>query len=331
MPKARSSVLSRKSMRLRHTDSKSYDDEEYQPFDLALTPVDVDDAPSIESSSPQPPKRVAHGHIPRPRNAFICFRSVYVREQKEATASRPGSLNQTNLSCDAGLAWGKLSKAQKEPYRVMAAQEQEEHRKKYPGYCFNPRKRPAPSVEEMLARRAASPEYKPYDARRAARKRSGAKGKSVSRPRRKSTASTTFEEKQVSFTETIHNSPVRPASYDCPPPQFKARIPPCVVDSGAPLLWHPTPQRPYQATSELPLQRSPTPTPPPPAYKWDAWTYAPLEMPDNTVDLDFGAPQVDFGFFHPWDAVTSDEQQLRSWLALPENGCQYDYGFGFAA
>ncbi|KAJ7038048.1 hypothetical protein C8F04DRAFT_389575 [Mycena alexandri] len=52
------------------------------------------------------------GHIPHPRNTFICFRSDYVKAQKIA-AARPGSLDQTAMSCGAGDAWRKMSE---EPY-----------------------------------------------------------------------------------------------------------------------------------------------------------------------------------------------------------------------
>ncbi|KAJ6562654.1 hypothetical protein B0H19DRAFT_881298, partial [Mycena capillaripes] len=75
--------------------------------------------------------------IPRPRNAFICFRSEYVKAEKDL-AAKSKTLDQTALSCDAAEAWRKMSEAEKEPFRLIAADEKKAHALKYPDYRYAP-------------------------------------------------------------------------------------------------------------------------------------------------------------------------------------------------
>ncbi|KAJ7195847.1 high mobility group box domain-containing protein, partial [Mycena haematopus] len=77
------------------------------------------------------------GHIRRPRNAFICFRSTYVKRQKSLTA-QPGSLNQTDMSRGAAEVWRGMSAEERAPYILMAQEEKEEHTRKYPNYRYAP-------------------------------------------------------------------------------------------------------------------------------------------------------------------------------------------------
>ncbi|KAJ7923391.1 hypothetical protein B0H13DRAFT_1602691, partial [Mycena leptocephala] len=74
-------------------------------------------------------------HIPRPRNAFIFFRSDYVKAEKRV-ASRPGSLDQTVLSRGAGDVWREMSEDERLPYVLMAQQEKKDHALKYPNYRY---------------------------------------------------------------------------------------------------------------------------------------------------------------------------------------------------
>ncbi|KAJ7219678.1 hypothetical protein B0H12DRAFT_317301 [Mycena haematopus] len=110
------------------------------------------------------------GHVPRPRNAFICFRSVYVGRHKEKvessspasnlastsesdlaldrlvglseSTSAPSSgtrcVNQTTLSSDAARTWNALSHAQRAPLLRMALREKQKHARAYPGYRYAP-------------------------------------------------------------------------------------------------------------------------------------------------------------------------------------------------
>ncbi|KAF7325649.1 Specific transcriptional repressor [Mycena kentingensis (nom. inval.)] len=104
MPKA-SSTVSRVVPRVR---SESYSD-------------------SDESSKP-----------PRPANSFMCFRSAIAARQAASHIANPKSLNQTNVSSDAGNLWKAMSDEEKAPYREEALMRKAEHQLRYPGYRYQP-------------------------------------------------------------------------------------------------------------------------------------------------------------------------------------------------
>ncbi|KAG7452805.1 uncharacterized protein BT62DRAFT_925345 [Guyanagaster necrorhizus] len=72
-------------------------------------------------------------HIPRPRNAFIFFRSHYLRLHSEEE-------NQNVISCAAGQAWHALSTEEQEPFRELARKERERYQDEYPWYKYAPGK-----------------------------------------------------------------------------------------------------------------------------------------------------------------------------------------------
>ncbi|KAK0185801.1 hypothetical protein F5146DRAFT_1067941 [Armillaria mellea] len=72
-------------------------------------------------------------HIPRPRNAFIFFRSHYLKAHREEE-------NQNVISCAAGEAWHALSAEGKEPFRELARLEKERYKEEYPWYNYSPGK-----------------------------------------------------------------------------------------------------------------------------------------------------------------------------------------------
>ncbi|KAK0210291.1 hypothetical protein DFS33DRAFT_1270361 [Desarmillaria ectypa] len=76
---------------------------------------------------------MSQAHIPRPRNAFIFFRSHYLRLHSEEE-------NQNVISCAAGEAWHALSAEEKEPFRELARKEKEHYEEEYPGYSYSPGK-----------------------------------------------------------------------------------------------------------------------------------------------------------------------------------------------
>ncbi|KAJ6493190.1 hypothetical protein C8R45DRAFT_184313 [Mycena sanguinolenta] len=113
------------------------------------------------------------GHVPRPRNAFICFRSIFVARHKEktrtgaesssstsgsastsdldlaldrlvglsastSTSSSTRNVNQTTLSSDAGRTWNALSAADRAPLDRMALREKQKHARAYPWYRYAP-------------------------------------------------------------------------------------------------------------------------------------------------------------------------------------------------
>ncbi|KAF9547182.1 hypothetical protein CPC08DRAFT_611572, partial [Agrocybe pediades] len=72
-------------------------------------------------------------HIPRPRNAFIFFRSYFIDHLLPPATS---SGQQHEISKLAGQAWRKLSKAEREPFVQRAKLERMEHKTRYPDYVY---------------------------------------------------------------------------------------------------------------------------------------------------------------------------------------------------
>lgn len=75
------------------------------------------------------------GHIPRPRNAFIIFRTEFVSK-----GVVPPSLeaHSQNLSRIAGGVWKGMSPAERLVWFDRAEEEKARHAEKYPGYQYHP-------------------------------------------------------------------------------------------------------------------------------------------------------------------------------------------------
>lgn len=86
-------------------------------------------------------RRSGHGrkkpinHIPRPPNAFILFRSAFVKNQH---VSSEVETNHSTLSKIIGLTWKSLPKEERQIWYARAKIEQDEHKRKYPSYAFKP-------------------------------------------------------------------------------------------------------------------------------------------------------------------------------------------------
>ncbi|KAF8734389.1 high mobility group, partial [Rhizoctonia solani] len=113
------------------------------PADSAFSPF-IMDIPTPTSSAPEPvAKKPSHskkrpaGHIPRPRNAFILFRSHHVAAQLI-----PGKVenDHRHISKIIGEIWNKLSPAERLIWEQKADIEKERHSRKYPGYRYKPAK-----------------------------------------------------------------------------------------------------------------------------------------------------------------------------------------------
>ncbi|EJT98280.1 hypothetical protein DACRYDRAFT_24732 [Dacryopinax primogenitus] len=77
-------------------------------------------------------------HVPRPRNAFIFFRSHLINSGTIPHSLEP---DHRNLSRIAGEMWKKLTAKEREPFNKMADDEKAEHKKKYPNYRYAPAQR----------------------------------------------------------------------------------------------------------------------------------------------------------------------------------------------
>ncbi|KAI8982036.1 hypothetical protein BDF20DRAFT_864650 [Mycotypha africana] len=76
-------------------------------------------------------------HIPRPMNSFMLFR----REKQREIASKCQGANHRDMSKVISKWWRELSQVEKQPYIDEADRLQLEHKKKYPGYKFTPKRK----------------------------------------------------------------------------------------------------------------------------------------------------------------------------------------------
>ncbi|CCO30769.1 hypothetical protein BN14_04801 [Rhizoctonia solani AG-1 IB] len=104
-------------------------------------------------------RKMSAGHILRPRNAFIIFRSTMI---KEGQITENMEANHGNISTICGILWRKLSPTEKLKYQRMADLEKEEHRRANPGYKYAPKTRKEPPArrrqkkdQDIVARRCA--------------------------------------------------------------------------------------------------------------------------------------------------------------------------------
>ncbi|KAI0783717.1 hypothetical protein C8Q75DRAFT_414681 [Abortiporus biennis] len=113
-------------------------------FNDPPTPVD----PPAESmlfppngEAPASNKRNAHSkkkpvdHIPRPPNAFILFRSSFIKNQH---VSSEVETNHSTLSKIIGLTWQNLPHEERQIWHAKAKAALDEHKKKFPEYAFRP-------------------------------------------------------------------------------------------------------------------------------------------------------------------------------------------------
>ncbi|KAJ7034472.1 hypothetical protein C8F04DRAFT_574106, partial [Mycena alexandri] len=80
-------------------------------------------------------RKQPEGHIPRPPNAFILFRSSFIRSQR---VTPDVETNHSTLSKIIGLTWQNLPADERRVWQAKAAQGVEEHRRRFPKYAFRP-------------------------------------------------------------------------------------------------------------------------------------------------------------------------------------------------
>ncbi|KAF9459629.1 hypothetical protein BDZ94DRAFT_1171276, partial [Collybia nuda] len=107
------------------------------------TPQPPPEQPIASSSSTivSAPPRGSHGkkrdasYIPRPPNAFILYRSSFIKSQ-QVTDKVEG--NHSNLSKIIGKYWKTLPQAERDEWEAKAVLAQAEHRARYPDWRFRP-------------------------------------------------------------------------------------------------------------------------------------------------------------------------------------------------
>lgn len=85
--------------------------------------------PSPSASPSSPPRQ----HIPRAPNAFILFRSAFIRSRRVEGALEG---NHSKLSQIVGRCWHALPPAEKEDWEAQAAVALEDHKRRYPDWRF---------------------------------------------------------------------------------------------------------------------------------------------------------------------------------------------------
>lgn len=106
------------------------------------------------ASMPIPPSRgtsrnKSPNHVPRPRNAFMLFRSAFAAAQKISTNIEHDNRHITRIIAHC---WNRLSEADKQVWRDKAAAEKAQHTAKYPNYRFSPVGRARKPVKRNVRR-----------------------------------------------------------------------------------------------------------------------------------------------------------------------------------
>ncbi|KAJ7151579.1 hypothetical protein C8R46DRAFT_808351, partial [Mycena filopes] len=110
------------------------------------------DAGSVSSEPRKRPNRRGPDHIPRPRNAFVLFRSHLCASGK-ITKKVEG--DHRHISITAANVWHAMSDDAKRPYYLQAEFEKLEHRRLYPNYRFTPTVRKTKPLKRKVQRNGA--------------------------------------------------------------------------------------------------------------------------------------------------------------------------------
>jgi len=103
------------------------------PSQFILFPPAEDKGPTKRSSPHS--KKKPENHIPRPPNAFILFRSSFIKAQH---VSQDVETNHSTLSKIIGITWKNLPESERQTWHEQAKKAQEQHRRKFPQYAFRP-------------------------------------------------------------------------------------------------------------------------------------------------------------------------------------------------
>jgi len=93
---------------------------------------------TLDGTGPKKPghgKKKADDHIPRPPNAFILFRSSFIKSRHVSTEVET---NHSTLSKIIGLTWQNMPHEERQFWHSKAKIAQAEHKRKFPDYAFRP-------------------------------------------------------------------------------------------------------------------------------------------------------------------------------------------------
>ncbi|TDL25438.1 hypothetical protein BD410DRAFT_801461 [Rickenella mellea] len=120
------------------------------PVTFIEPPPSVEDVPAESTLFPSAfeepvtsaPRRQTHGkkraedHIPRPPNAFILFRSSFIKSQHVSSEIEG---NHGTLSKIVGLLWHNLPYEERQVWQAKARRALAEHKRRWPDYSFKPK------------------------------------------------------------------------------------------------------------------------------------------------------------------------------------------------
>ncbi|GAA5851539.1 hypothetical protein JCM9279_006888 [Rhodotorula babjevae] len=116
-------------------------------------PVQATDATSKKKKHG---RKFSDNHVPRPRNAFILFRSHAV--STDLIPKSMGITDHKNISQVVGSVWRGLSPVERKKWEDLAAEEKRLHSARYPDYKYQPKQRrpraPVGSGKKAMARAA---------------------------------------------------------------------------------------------------------------------------------------------------------------------------------
>ncbi|KAF8155341.1 hypothetical protein K438DRAFT_1942961 [Mycena galopus ATCC 62051] len=113
---------------------------------LPLEPAKVKQ--NVPSTLSMPSKETTSApHTPRPPNAFLCFRSRFIRDKKSSKGS-----HMCDISRQAAQRWNSMSAEERQPFFDMALVLRDEHRVAYPDYKFAPGKKEFTGASKSVPR-----------------------------------------------------------------------------------------------------------------------------------------------------------------------------------
>lgn len=129
-------------------------DDDGQSLDMESLPI-LPTALSELLNMSMPPRRArgrnrSPGHIPRPRNPYMLFRSAFAAANIITTNTEHDNRHITRI---ISHCWSSLPEDQKQGWCDKAAAEKAEHARKYPNYRFTPAARTSKSVKRRVSRR----------------------------------------------------------------------------------------------------------------------------------------------------------------------------------
>jgi hypothetical protein len=113
----------------------TFTDDTPPPLQPATAYIFPPEEEPFANDNPKPRGRKGSGYIPRPPNAFILFRSSFIKSQHVTSEVET---NHSTLSKIIGMTWQNLPNDERQAWHIKAKEAQEEHKRRWPQYAFRP-------------------------------------------------------------------------------------------------------------------------------------------------------------------------------------------------